>query len=195
MDMQELSNQRTPRYTSYPTAVQFSDAVGSGQAAAWLGDLPAEAPLSLYLHVPFCREVCWYCACNMKLAAREAPVRDYARVLEQEITQLADRLGGRRAVRHLHWGGGTPTSMPDDCMARIMAMLWQRFDFAPDAEIAVAGFFQDHRPLRGGAARVDWRLCGLLSELLMSGELEGRRDEAVLMPSARHLRAPRSGKF
>ena len=135
--MQELSNQRTPRYTSYPTAVQFSDAVGSGQAAAWLGDLPAEAPLSLYLHVPFCREVCWYCACNMKLAAREAPVRDYARVLEQEITQLADRLGGRRAVRHLHWGGGTPTSMPDDCMARIMAMLWQRFDFAPDAEIAV----------------------------------------------------------
>jgi len=60
-----------------------------------------------------------------------------------------------------------------------------------EAEIAVAGFFQDHRPLRGGAARVDWRLCGLISELLMHGELEGRQGEAVLMPSARHLRAPR----
>lgn len=60
-----------------------------------------------------------------------------------------------------------------------------------EAEIAVAGFFQDHRPLRGGAARVDWRLCGLLSELLMKGELTGERGEAVLMPSARHLRAPR----
>jgi len=60
-----------------------------------------------------------------------------------------------------------------------------------EAEIAVAGFFQDHRPLRGGAARIDWRLCGLISELLMAGELEGKRGEAVLMPSARHLRAPR----
>jgi hypothetical protein len=60
-----------------------------------------------------------------------------------------------------------------------------------EAEIAVAGFFQDHRPLRGGAARVDWRLCGLLSQLLMAGELSGERGEAVLMPSARHLRAPR----
>jgi hypothetical protein len=60
-----------------------------------------------------------------------------------------------------------------------------------EAEIAVAGFFQDHRPLRGGAARVDWRLCGLISQLLMNGELEGKRGEAVLMPSARHLRAPR----
>ena len=137
MDLKALSQRRTPRYTSYPTAVQFSDDIGPEQAGRWQGDLPVEQPLSLYLHVPFCREVCWYCACNMKLAAREAPVRDYARVLEAEIEMVADRLAGRRMVHHLHWGGGTPTSMPRDCMRQVMGTVRERFELAPDAEIAV----------------------------------------------------------
>ena len=105
MDVKELSRRRTPRYTSYPTAVQFSEAVGEVEARAWLAELPAELPLSLYLHVPFCREVCWYCACNMKLAAREAPVRDYARVLEAEIDLVADHLSGRRESVPRQCGG------------------------------------------------------------------------------------------
>ena len=67
-------NARVPRYTSYPTAPHFSPAVGETQMRGWLGDLAPDARLSLYLHVPFCRKMCWYCGCNMKLAARYDPV-------------------------------------------------------------------------------------------------------------------------
>ncbi len=68
MDLSALLARRAPRYTSYPTALQFTPAIGPAQARDWLGALPRTEPLSLYLHVPFCAEICWYCACNMKLA-------------------------------------------------------------------------------------------------------------------------------
>lgn len=131
----DLARRRTPRYTSYPTAAQFSDAVGPDTAARWLTDLP-DGPLSLYLHVPFCRQVCWYCACNMKLAARPEPVEAYAEDLMAEVDLVAGYLTGTRRVAHLHWGGGTPTSMPGAALARVMARVRAQFDVAPDAEIA-----------------------------------------------------------
>ena len=149
MDIRTLSQQRTPRYTSYPTAVQFSDQIGPDQAEVWMGELDPQTPLSLYLHVPFCREVCWYCACNMKLARRDGPVRDYAKALEAEIALVAGRLPGRMKVKHLHLGGGTPTSMPSDCMARVMSELYRRFDLCEDAEIAVE---LDPRTFEAGSA-------------------------------------------
>jgi oxygen-independent coproporphyrinogen-3 oxidase len=127
---------RVPRYTSYPPAPRFAAEVDGGRYGDWLAELPKDAALSLYLHVPFCKKVCWYCACNMKLAAREDPVRAYAAVLQREIALVAGRLPGRMAVASVHWGGGTPTSMPLDALAALMAELRAAFALAPDAEVA-----------------------------------------------------------
>jgi oxygen-independent coproporphyrinogen-3 oxidase len=142
------ASRRVPRYTSYPTAPHFAH-MDEGAWRGWLGAIPQDAPLSLYLHVPFCRKVCWYCGCNMKLAAREAPVRAYAATLGKEVRLLADALPGRRAVSHIHWGGGTPTAMPADCMREVMGALRAAFDVAPRAEIAVE---IDPRTLEDGMA-------------------------------------------
>ena len=127
----------TPRYTSYPTAPHFSDAVGADSYEAWLEGLDPAAPVSLYLHVPFCKQVCWYCGCNMKLAARYEPVSDYLTMLLQEIDLLAERLPTRMKVSCIHWGGGTPTTLKPDDLARAVDALRRRFDFCDDAEIAI----------------------------------------------------------
>ncbi|MFZ1427549.1 MAG: coproporphyrinogen III oxidase, partial [Geminicoccaceae bacterium] len=76
---------RVPRYTSYPPAPRFGPEVDGTRYGGWLAELAPDTVVGLYLHVPFCRQVCWYCACNMKLAAREAPVRAYAALLRREI--------------------------------------------------------------------------------------------------------------
>ena len=124
---------RVPRYTSYPPASSFGQDVAADQVGGWLGELDPHAPLSLYLHVPFCRKVCWYCACNMKLAAREDPVRAYSEVLRREAGLVAARLPRRMAVADIHWGGGTPHSMPLDALAAIWSELQAMFDIRADA--------------------------------------------------------------
>jgi len=128
---------RVPRYTSYPTAPHFSAQIGERDLRSWLGEIPATASLSLYLHVPFCKKMCWYCGCNMKLAARYGPVARYVDHLIQEIHLVADALAGRRTVSHIHWGGGTPTTLSPEDFARVDDALRSRFDIAADAEIAV----------------------------------------------------------
>lgn len=141
-----------PRYTSYPTAPHFSDAVGPADYERWLGGLDPVKPVSLYVHVPFCREICWYCGCNMKLVKREAPLTAYAEALMREIDLIAARLPNRMKVSHLHFGGGTPTALKPDDLARIVARLEQRFDFTPGAERAIES---DPRTLtREMAARI-----------------------------------------
>jgi len=127
----------TPRYTSYPTAPQFGKEVDEAQYRAWLAQLDVSAPVSLYLHVPFCRQMCWYCGCNMKLASRYEPVAEYARTLSKEIALTADALPGRMTVSHLHWGGGTPTALSPDDLETLMADVRARWNFADDAEIAI----------------------------------------------------------
>jgi oxygen-independent coproporphyrinogen III oxidase len=126
-----------PRYTSYPTAPHFRPGFPSETYAAWLSGLDPAEPVSLYLHVPFCKQICWYCGCNMKLAARAAPVASYLEILLAEIALVADRLPGRMRVSHLHWGGGTPTTLVPDDLARAMELLRARFDLAPGAELAI----------------------------------------------------------
>jgi oxygen-independent coproporphyrinogen-3 oxidase len=130
-------NARVPRYTSYPTAPHFSDKVGEADMRGWLAGLSSDERLSLYLHVPFCRQMCWYCGCNMKLAARREPVSAYAGRLVEEIHLVADALPGRHTVSHIHWGGGTPTALAPEDFAFLDRALRERFDIAPDAEIAV----------------------------------------------------------
>jgi len=147
--LQPYLSQAVPRYTSYPTAPHFHGGVGPSLYRQWLGGLDPAAPVSLYLHVPFCRKVCWYCGCNMKLAARYAPIAAYVETLLQEIALLRAALPGRLPVGHLHWGGGTPTALAPEDLARVMAALRDAFDIAPDAELAIEC---DPRTLTAGMA-------------------------------------------
>lgn len=126
-----------PRYTSYPTAPHFSDAVGAKTYADWLARLEPGQPISLYLHVPFCRKVCWYCGCNMKLATRYGPIADYVGVLLAELSLVQAAVPDRLAVTHLHWGGGTPTALQPDDLDRVMTAVRSAFDVRDDAEVAI----------------------------------------------------------
>ena len=128
---------RVPRYTSYPTAPHFGPAVGAGVYARWLAELPAETPLSLYLHVPFCDRLCLYCGCATSVVRLESSRRAYAALLMREIDHVARLIGRRAPVSHVHWGGGTPTSLPGDCLVGIMERLRERFAFDSDAEVAI----------------------------------------------------------
>jgi oxygen-independent coproporphyrinogen-3 oxidase len=126
-----------PRYTSYPTAPHFSTQFPVATYRDWLARLAPDEPISLYLHVPFCKQMCWYCGCNMKLAARYSPVATYVRHLLEEIDLIADALPARMPVSHLHFGGGTPTVLEPEDLALVMARLGTRFHLLPDAEIAI----------------------------------------------------------
>ena len=128
---------RVPRYTSYPTAPHFTPAIGRSIYARWLAELPADASFSLYLHVPFCDRLCLYCGCNTSVVRLESSHRAYAAALMQEIDRVATLIGRRATVSHVHWGGGTPTSLPADRLIGIMERLKERFAFANGAEIAI----------------------------------------------------------
>ena len=133
----KYATRNVPRYTSYPTAPHFSAEIGPRDYAGWLDSLTDSSPVSLYLHVPFCRQLCWYCGCNMKLATREAPIAQYAATLCREIELVAAHLPNRKAISHLHWGGGTPTALVPDDLARAMDAVRLAFDVTPSAEIAI----------------------------------------------------------
>ncbi len=128
---------RVPRYTSYPTAPHFSASVDAGRYRAWLEALDPAAELSLYLHVPFCRRMCWYCGCNMRVVARYDPIAAYTQTLIREIELAAAVLPGRMRVRHIHWGGGTPTALSGDDMLRLYQTVREHFDVLDGAENAV----------------------------------------------------------
>ena len=126
-----------PRYTSYPTVPHFNDAVGDARYREWLAQLDPQQSISMYLHVPFCRQLCWYCGCNMKLIARYDPVAAYVETLIKEIALLADALPACMTISHLHWGGGTPTALEPADLERVMATVQSRFILAANAEIAI----------------------------------------------------------
>ena len=128
---------RAPRYTSYPTAPHFDGSVDGPRYGAWLEALADEAPFSLYIHVPFCQSLCWFCGCQTSVVNRYEPVAGYLRSLRREIDLVCDRLGGRYPVSHLHFGGGSPTLIADADFCALLDQLRMRFDFAVDAEIAV----------------------------------------------------------
>jgi len=129
--------ERLPRYTSYPTAPHFTSTVADEDYRTLLAAIPAEESLSLYLHVPFCRSMCWYCGCHTRIVASDSPIDAYLDALEGEIRMVAEALGGKRPVRHIHWGGGTPTIMAPERFRHVMNVLGAQFEIAQDAEIAV----------------------------------------------------------
>lgn len=129
--------QRSPRYTSYPTAPHFHEGVTGTVYGEWLDTLDRGKPVSLYLHVPYCKSLCWYCGCNTRATTSEGPIEAYLKVLLKELELVADRLPGRMTVSHLALGGGTPAILSPAQMDRLMAAIRERFDFVEDAEIAI----------------------------------------------------------
>ena len=129
--------ERLPRYTSYPTAPHFSGAVGSEDYAQWLAAIPPNATASLYLHVPFCRSMCWYCGCHTKLARRDEPIAVYVGALRREFELVARQIDRRIRVDHIHFGGGTPTIMAPESFTDLMAKIRQFFFVVASAEVAI----------------------------------------------------------
>jgi oxygen-independent coproporphyrinogen III oxidase len=125
-----------PRYTSYPTAVEFGTSVDGPLYERWLARLPAGTPLSIYIHVPFCHELCLFCGCHTTVARRYAPVAAYVDLLEREIGLVA-RIIGRHEVNHLHWGGGTPTILTATDFLRLTASLRAHIAAGPIGQTAV----------------------------------------------------------
>src|SRR5207344_3450954 len=114
----------------------FNAAVGPETYAGWLEELPDEATLSLYLHVPFCAELCHYCGCHTKIVRRREPVEAYADLLSKEIELVAARTAPR-TVSAIHWGGGTPSMLGPERLVSLAGQLAGTFDIAPNAEHAI----------------------------------------------------------
>lgn len=131
----EKYNYSGPRYTSYPTALEFHEAFTPAEFDMACAQYP-DRNLSLYVHIPFCHKLCYYCGCNKIITRHQHKADQYLDVLEQEIRQRAALLGERN-VSQLHWGGGTPTFLTKPQVSRLMDLLRELFNFAPDAEISI----------------------------------------------------------
>ncbi len=123
----ELLARPVPRYTSYPTAVEFSDAVGAEAQLEALRKLPHGTPISLYAHIPFCKIICWYCGCNTHRANKPSRVENYLEVLQAEIDWLAARVGGKVRLDRLSFGGGSPNSLEPAGFVRLVGQLISLF--------------------------------------------------------------------
>jgi len=127
---------RTPRYTSYPTAVQFTPAVTAQTYRRWLSEIPTADPVSLYLHVPFCARLCWYCGCNTRAVNTRQPIGDYVKLMLAELDMLRAALPGRLKANAIHLGGGTPNMLSRDELDAIFGALKRAFRFTHDMEVA-----------------------------------------------------------
>lgn len=132
-------DQPGPRYTSYPTADRFVEAFDAAAYAQWLSAAgpAAQRALSLYVHIPFCNTICYYCGCNKVVTKDHSKAVEYLQFLEQEIALVRKHIRGGRPVEQLHFGGGTPTYLEIPELQRLMTMLRQAFSFAPKAEISI----------------------------------------------------------
>lgn len=134
----KYANSDVPRYTSYPTAAQFKD-FGSGDVFAdWLGGLARDASLSVYVHIPFCRQLCWYCGCHTSVPNGYERAVGYVDTLLDEIDQTAQHIATAHGrVRHVHFGGGTPTYLKGADIARIVTKVDETMGIDFDGEVAI----------------------------------------------------------
>jgi oxygen-independent coproporphyrinogen-3 oxidase len=133
----ELFAARVPRYTSYPTAPHFHAGVDEGVYRNWLADIEPGTPLSLYLHIPFCDTLCWFCGCHTTVVNSYSPVTGYLDLLLREIDMVAAALPAGSPVTHILWGGGSPTMLRPTDVERLGGALKTRFSVSTDAEFAV----------------------------------------------------------
>ena len=129
-----------PRYTSYPTADRFVEAFGEAELKQWLAKRNIggiSQPLSVYVHLPFCESICYYCGCNKVVTRDHGRSAKYIRYLDKELALLAPRLGADTRIGQLHWGGGTPTFLAREEMSALMGALDARFKRSADCECAI----------------------------------------------------------
>jgi oxygen-independent coproporphyrinogen-3 oxidase len=129
-----------PRYTSYPTADRFVEAFDESAYRVALAKRELDGstkPVSLYLHLPFCASICYYCACNKIITKKRDRAAEYVDYLGREMAMVAAQVGARQSVEQLHWGGGTPTYHNVGEMTEIMAATRQHFDLRPDGEYSI----------------------------------------------------------
>ncbi|NNM76438.1 oxygen-independent coproporphyrinogen III oxidase [Sphingomonas sp. ID1715] len=132
----ELLARPVPRYTSFPTAAEFRDAVGSSDHEAALATVVPGAAVSLYLHIPYCEQICWYCGCNTGAANKSARLAAYLDALHAEIDLLAGRISDRVRISRVAFGGGSPNAIDTAAFGRLVAHLNDRFDTG-DAVLSV----------------------------------------------------------
>lgn len=132
----DLLDRPVPRYTSYPTAAEFEDKIGLADQAAALDQIGIGTPISLYVHIPYCQEICWYCGCNTGAANRGDRVATYLDALEAEVHLLARRLGGRGKVHRIAFGGGSPNAIPALSFVRLLDRIVTEFH-AASAEVSI----------------------------------------------------------
>jgi oxygen-independent coproporphyrinogen III oxidase len=132
-----LFDARVPRYTSYPTAPHFAGGVGHHQFTQWIEAIPEGSSISLYMHVPFCRRLCWFCACRTQGTSSDQPVRAYVESLKAELSILKRHLAPGITLSRLHWGGGTPTILPADQMQALAQAVFDVLPLAPTGEFSV----------------------------------------------------------
>ena len=132
----ELLTKPVPRYTSYPTAVEFEGGVGADEYVQALSDLPSGTPLSLYVHIPYCQSICWYCGCNTGAAGKTHRLTAYLDALESEFALVGRLLGGRGKVRRISFGGGSPNAITTVEFVRLIGRITTLFD-AGTPEISV----------------------------------------------------------
>ncbi|MDW4551337.1 oxygen-independent coproporphyrinogen III oxidase [Defluviimonas sp. D31] len=132
-----LFDARVPRYTSYPTAPHFNSSTGPEDFRNWINAIPEGSRISLYLHVPFCRRLCWFCACRTQGTASDEPVRAYVEVLKAELRLLQAELPAGVTLSRLHWGGGTPTLLAPDLMRDLARTVFDVVPMGYGAEFSV----------------------------------------------------------
>ena len=132
-----LWDAKVPRYTSYPPANRFESEIGQTYQASWLDRVPEGAPVSLYVHIPFCKRLCWFCACRTQGTQTLRPIEDYLNDVLREIDAVAERLPFRTPMARLHLGGGTPTLLSARLMDRLLDAIYKRFPTADDFEFSV----------------------------------------------------------
>ena len=129
-----------PRYTSYPTADRFIEAFNADAYAHWLANRNLggmNRPLSLYVHLPFCQSICYYCGCNKVITKDHGRSAKYIRYVGREIEMQSRLLNGSHEVAQLHWGGGTPTFLATDEMRDLMEITGRYFTLLPDGEYSI----------------------------------------------------------
>jgi oxygen-independent coproporphyrinogen-3 oxidase len=129
--------ENVPRYTSYPTAVAFSAEVTEHDGQNWAANVPRGKPVSVYVHTPFCEQLCWYCGCHTSVPNGYGRVTKFVDRLLQEVDLWQAALGAHSGAERIHFGGGTPNMLTPADFARILAALQGAFGFTKDAEIAV----------------------------------------------------------
>ena len=132
-----LFDARVPRYTSYPTAPHFGSDIGPPDFSRWIQSIPEGSAVSLYIHVPFCRRLCWFCACRTQGTTSDEPVIAYVETLKTELGLLRAHLPRGVQLSRLHWGGGTPTLLSADQMRSLADTVFDVVPLAEDGEFSV----------------------------------------------------------